>query len=447
MTIPLTSLPAMVDDTRRDRWGRYLVRPPGADRPVGYTRVTTVAKALDEGGGLAPWKATMATCGTILRPALRAQWEGLMATYGTDPWYAGKTAKAECKRLVEEAAAVGGGNDRREIGTLLHTITALVDLGRPVHMSDDVERDVKAYVAGLDEAGVVIITDLIERTVVLDDWQVAGTFDRAVMVPGFERPLIADLKTGADLSYSWQGIAVQLAAYSRANAMYQQGRADDGSGDARITMPDVDQDNGLIMWLNAGTGQLELFLVDLNAGWEAFERSMWTRQWRRATVSMPLTSGGWVRSPGGAVVPGGPASLVPALEASVKAIEARSTDDADTGGGDDAPSPDRSELAPLAPAELRAIRDWLQERIATIGKHPEARADLGLSWPPGMPTLNSSTDHTATQLAEIERLVADVERRSKVIFPRPRPGADDDPVGQVLAMFPHSTVITKDTPA
>lgn len=440
MTIPLTSLPAPADEARRDRWGRYLVRPPGADTPVGYTRVTTVAKALDEGGGLAPWKATMATCGTILRPSLRAQWEGLMATYGTDPWYAGKQAKAECKRLVEEAAAVGGGNDRREIGTLLHTITALVDLGRPVHMSDDVQRDVEAYVTGLDHAGVVILSDLIERTVVLDEWNVAGTFDRAVKVPGFELPLIADLKTGADLSYSWQAIAVQLAAYSRADAIYEQGPADDGSEDVRHPMPQVDQDNGLIMWLNAGTGSMELFLVDLNAGWEAFQRSMWTREWRKATVSMPLASGGWVRSPGGAVVPGGPINqgtdLTPLLEASLAAVEAEAS-----------VSANQTELAPLAPAELRAVREWLQERIATIGKHPEARADLGLSWPPDMPTLKSSLDHTAEQLATIERLVADVERRSKVIFPRPRPGADDDPVGRVLHMFPHSTVITKDTPA
>jgi hypothetical protein len=33
------------------------------------------------------------------------------------------------------------------------------------------------------------------------------------------------------------------------------------------------------------------------------------------------------------------------------------------------------------------------------------------------------------------------------VFPRPRPGHDDDPVGLVLRAFPHSTVITKDTPA
>ena len=442
-TIPIDAFPPPDDEIRRDRWGRYLVVPPGGGAPVGYTRVTTVAKALDEGGGLAPWKATMATCGAIMRPAIRAQWETLIATHNGDPWYAGTRAKAECKRLVEEAAAVGGANDRREIGTSLHAITALVDLGRaPTHLTEETERDVVAYRDGLAAAGITILPGLIEQTVVLDDYQVAGTFDRAAGVPGFELPLIADLKCGADLSYSWQGIAVQLAAYSRADALYRQGAAADGSDDVRLAMPEVDQDNGLIMWLNAGTGRLELFLVDLRAGWQAFEQSMWARTWRKATVSMRYTPGGgrWVNDE----------DLADALEASVARHpasgpqappEAPVAPVAEAPAPTPAPAAPAAALAPLAPAELVAIREWLGERIAAIGRHGPARADLGLSWPPGMPTLRASTDHTATELAEIERLVADVERRNKITFPRPRPGADDDPVGLVLHAFPHSTVV------
>src|SRR6516162_6012262 len=65
-SIPLDAIPA-TDTTRRDQWGRYLVVPPGGGKPTGYTRVTTVAKALDDTGGLAPWKATMAAGGIIMR--------------------------------------------------------------------------------------------------------------------------------------------------------------------------------------------------------------------------------------------------------------------------------------------------------------------------------------------------------------------------------------------
>jgi hypothetical protein len=221
-SIPLDDLPEY-DSTRRDQWGRYLVVPPGGGKPVGYTRVTTVAKSLDDGGGLAPWKAAMTASGIIIRRGLRSQWEALIAEYG-DPWYAGGDAKRQAKRLVEESAAVGGANDRSEVGTALHTITSMVDLGKtPQHLTEETERLVRAYSDGLTEAGIIVLPGAVELVTVLDSVRVAGTFDRVVTVPGFEVPLIADLKTGANLDFSWNSIAVQLAAYSRGEALYRQG--------------------------------------------------------------------------------------------------------------------------------------------------------------------------------------------------------------------------------
>jgi hypothetical protein len=140
-SIPLNELPQPSDHARRDQWGRYLIVPPGGGKPIGYSRVTTVAKTLDSGGGLAPWKAAMTAGGLIMRPGLKAQWEALLAAYG-DPWYAGEQAKAATKALVEESANVGGANDRRDIGSALHTITALVDAGKAVpHLSEETRAD------------------------------------------------------------------------------------------------------------------------------------------------------------------------------------------------------------------------------------------------------------------------------------------------------------------
>ena len=64
-------------------------------------------------------------------------------------------------------------------------------------------------------------------TCVLDEHGVAGTFDRAAFVPGFDLPLIADLKSGSSLDYSWPAFAIQLAIYTQANALYEQGAAAD----------------------------------------------------------------------------------------------------------------------------------------------------------------------------------------------------------------------------
>lgn len=415
-SIPLSALPPALDRTRRDQWGRYLVRPPfdDAEKPVGYTRATTVATALDEGYGLQKWLATMAICGTMMRPGLRAQWEALMATHAGDPWYASDQSKAECKRLIDECAAVGGANDRSEIGTALHEITAMFDAGRtPTHLSPETERDLTVYADTLAAANIELNPDLIETTVVLDEHRVAGTFDRGARAPGFSKTLIADLKTGADLSFSWHAIAVQLAIYAHGDAIYRQGAAEDGSQDVREAMPDVDLENGLVIWLPAGTGECELFLVDLTAGWEAFERSMWVREWRKRDVFMVLGEGQWRPATG---------DLVPALEASLEAL------------GDE----------PDADAEdyTTRLRGWLQDRIDAIGADADARADLAASWPEGVPPLRTSTAHQPEDYPRIEVVLDQVERRHKIRFPEPRPTAD--PLGLVLHIFPNAADVTPD---
>jgi hypothetical protein len=425
--IDVTQLPNITD--RRDQWGRLLVVPPSGGSPVGYTRVTTVAKALDEGGGLAPWKAAMTASGIIRRKGLRARWEALLAQYG-DPWYASAAAKEEAKRLVEECAAVGGANDRREVGSSLHAITALVDAGRtPAHLSDETERDVRAYRDGLDAQGVHVVPGAIETTVVLDQHRVAGTFDRLVTVPGFELPLVADLKTGGSLDYSWGAIAVQLAGYAHGEFVYEQGAARDGHEDARLPMPQVSPAWGLTMWLHDAT--LDLYLVDLTAGWEAFQHSMWARDWRRARPAERFVRG----------------DMTGTLQRALDATAAR-----DRGVGSGSTSQSQPEPAPPVQHEQEmldvyqrdAIRTWLQHRIDTIGQeNAQARAALVHAWPVDVPSLRASTEHTPEQLDAIERVVDDIEKRYTISFPTKRPDVHDEAVARVITMFPGTTIINE----
>ena len=437
-TIPLTDI-GITDTTRRDRYGRYLVVPPIGGKPTGYTRVTTVAKALDEGGGLAPWKATMAVQGVILRKGLFAQWEALMATCGGDPWYAGKESKSECKRLVEDAAAVGGANDRRDQGSAMHTITALLDVGRtPGSLSDETQRDLTAYQTGLMEAGISIEPDCVELTVVLDEWLVAGTLDRIVSVPGFELPLIADLKTGDSLEYSWQSIAVQLAAYSRANALYTQGANPDGSEDIRTDMPAVDQHHGLIFWLPVGSGELHIIAVDLVAGWEAFEQSMWARQWRNKKLAIDLSElmkdAPNEDASDSRLPPPPPEDLTELLVSSVEQNERKVMD---RFPGTTVASTDDYEATQHEAAAIRPeVRAWLQRRITRIGETPGARSTFLTRWPTGLPFLKASDEHTGEQLAAIEHLLDDVEAAHRMPFPEERPSGTNTEQSNVLSLFP-----------
>ena len=388
-SIPLSDIGTRHEIARKDQWGRYLIVPPAGGTPTGYTRVTTIAKALDDGGGLAPWKAAMCAQGLLLRKGLRAQWEALMAQYNGDPWYGGEQGKKECKRLVEECSAVGGANDRKEQGSALHTITALLDVGRPpARLSPETQADLDTYKNGLIAAGVQIIPDQVEVTVVLDAWKTAGTFDRLVNVKGFDLPLIADLKTGAKLEYTWSQIAVQLAAYSRGEAIYQQGTAEDGSQDVRKPMPQVDQNWGLCFWLPAGEARMQLTAVDLNAGWDAFQLSVKARQWRaNRGLTMDLADllvDARHEEP----------DLTPILEASVQHA-------------------------------LHQRRLWLQKRIDQCGEDPAARVKLNAQWPPGMPTLKRFTGHTPEQLAAIEHVLDGIERTTGMPFSDPRPPEPD----------------------
>jgi hypothetical protein len=427
-TIPLSDLGSNAGDDgkRRDRWGRLLVVPEGGGKPVGYTRYTTIAKTTDDGGGLMPWKATMAVCGTLTQRSIAARWRTLLAEH-EHPWYAGPEPKAKCKRLVEEAAEAGGAGDRREEGNALHAVTALVDMGQtPAHLSREMEADVEAYVNKLIEYGITIVDGMVERTVVDDTHRVGGTFDRLVRVNGSDKLKIADLKTGLDLSYSWPAFAVQLGGYSRAEAMYEQGDDPNGSADVRAAMPEVDQDEGLIIWLPAGEARCELITVDLNAGWEGFELALAVRAWRqRKGLSWPLSQ--WVPAPEPATPPKPKLQLLPPADVS-----------------QDEPAVNGStEYAP-------DIRAWLQERIDTIGTWHDvaARADLGRSWPQDMPTLRSSMAHTSEQLDQIEAVVDGVETRHSLPFGPTKPGSVHPQERRVerrlLATFPGSTITTKE---
>ena len=112
-SIPMSDL-GTVNTTRRDQYGRYKVLPPGGDKPIGYTRATTVAKTLDDTGAIGTWKAAMTVQGALLRPGYRTQWEALMASHGGDPWYGSPESKKECRRLSRRMRT--GGRSRRSPG-------------------------------------------------------------------------------------------------------------------------------------------------------------------------------------------------------------------------------------------------------------------------------------------------------------------------------------------
>lgn len=247
-----------------DRYQRPLIKLPGAKKEEPFTRVTTVAKTLDGQEALSEWKARMVAQGACLRKDILAQFEANLPINDDNKALMNGYVEA----LKESAASTAGAN----LGDALHIMTARVDRGEKFKPLPPHDVSIKAYQECLSRHGVQIIPGFVERTVVLPDLKIAGSFDR--IVEKHERKFIFDLKTAQRLDYSWPSIAIQLALYSRARWLYNW-------DDQSVTdMPEVDQKIGLVLWLPAGKAEASLHVVDLEAGWEATQHALWARSWR-----------------------------------------------------------------------------------------------------------------------------------------------------------------------
>lgn len=240
MTQPALEIP-------RDRWGRPLIDPPGGGKPVGYTRVSTLAKTLDNKEQLMRWKCRQTAVGLSRRTDLVA----MAGAVGDD--------RGRLDEIVAEAMSAAASSAAANLGTTLHALTEHVDKGtKPDYLPGELIGDLTAYEEAMRPVQVVGI----EKFIVNDDIQAAGTFDRLVALPGHGL-VVADIKTGQHEPNYPHGVCTQVATYAHGH-LYEPGKG-------RIKyLPDlgVSTDVGLMIWLPAGQSRCELYLLDLQLGWE-----------------------------------------------------------------------------------------------------------------------------------------------------------------------------------
>jgi len=266
----LTSLNQPQQEVRRDRWGRYQVLPPGAEKLVGYTRATTIAKILDDSSSLMAWNSRMTAIGLGLRPDLVA----LVATTPQDD-------KKTLDSLVKRASEAGGATVRRDLGTAVHGLLER-RLKDPTFIAPDpYQADIEAILSALADAGLSFVDGMTERIVVNDEIEVAGTFD--LLLTDGQETFVSDLKTGSSVKYGGLGFAIQLSIYANASNLYTQGAAKDGSEDIREPMPEVSKSAGIVIHCQPGSGLAELHWLDLEAGTEALHTALEVRRLRKLT--------------------------------------------------------------------------------------------------------------------------------------------------------------------
>lgn len=230
----------------RDRWGRPLVVPLDGGKPEPYTRATTFAGTLEDTFGLTAWKERMTVLGMGRRPDL------VMAA---------SAASADDKRtlgsIAKSAQEAAGAGSAALTGTALHSFTERIDRGQELgFVPPQYVPDVKAYAELVERKRLGILG--VEGFCVLDDYRVAGTYDRILSWDGVN--YIGDLKTG-NIDLGAMKIAIQLAVYAHAQAY-------DVAAAQRTPLPDVSQDEALVVHLPAGTGIATLHRFNIRKAWD-----------------------------------------------------------------------------------------------------------------------------------------------------------------------------------
>lgn len=293
-------------ETKRDRFGRYLIPHPDTGKEQAWTRATTFAKSISDTYALGQWGLRMALLGATIRPDIVQRAHG-------------KHVKAD-KQLLDELTAdlknAAGDKVAANLGTSMHSFTEMADRawhtpGGPRSVLDQVPPDcrpmVETYIRLLEETGLEPVPHLIEFTTVVKQYGVAGTSDNCYKVT---KPLVlkigraevhlspgeyvgGDKKTGKDLDYGWQEIAIQIALYVQGlNASGVWDRKDEKWVPDPLNGAKVRLDAGIVIHLpvdKEAEKQPAVYGLDLESGWNAAVLCERVRAWRKIrNLSSPV---------------------------------------------------------------------------------------------------------------------------------------------------------------
>jgi hypothetical protein len=349
------------DPIRRDQYGRYKVLPLKGKKPVGYSRATTIAKALDDTSNLAAWGKRMTALGLAVRPDLLAM---VQTTDAAD--------KKALDRLCESASEAGGATARRDLGTALHKMFEQSCITPGYQPPATYAADITAIHQTLRKAGLQVVDECSELMVVIDKHQIAGMADLIVKRISDGELFIADLKTGSSVQYGALGWAIQLSIYANADNIYIQGAAVDGSEDLRAPMPLVNKQQAFIIHCEPESGSCDLYTLNIERGFQALECAIEVREWRKARqLLVPFKGAGGAES-GAVVAHDGPAASTDGLPDAVSTATGSSD-----GVGEVTASSEPSSTPHITDTEaaleerdhmLHLRRLWLLERIRIIGE-------------------------------------------------------------------------------
>lgn len=285
------------------RWDWYRDHEGGE-----WRRVSKLLKYVEtDTYNLDRWRERQVAEGLALRDDLVLAVKAMGRPDPIEGWSAAD--KKKLNGITRDAMNAAKQTDGGRKGTAMHDLTERLDRGEDL---ENVVRGLPAQAAQSLRAYDFLrrangwVTVEVERTVVIDELDAAGTFDRVDVVPGlasllgpgecqygdacpdagfhmdakrYELPVIMDVKTEKDPLLNALHIAPQLGSYSRAKRMWvptggtvkvrfsKTGDEVDMPAGKYVRAPCVRQDVGVMV--HVANGEATPYFVDLTRGWEA----------------------------------------------------------------------------------------------------------------------------------------------------------------------------------
>lgn len=235
----------------------------------GLQSMTNLAASISDTKALGDWDRRQTLIGFGLHPDLvpelrRLVWAAKEEGVDFQNLRAHKDFSAALDDLAERAKDISGANAARDAGITLHETWETGD-GAEEH-----QRWIARLAELLDDAGLEVIPELVERTVRNVAVRAMGRFDNILLERKTGRLLIADLKTKRNPFWSMLEIDAQLAGYAYAEWMLNPASAESYYDLGPMQMG-VDLTVGVVLHMPSDGGRPYLRKADLVEGWETLQ--------------------------------------------------------------------------------------------------------------------------------------------------------------------------------
>lgn len=230
--------------------------------------VSTVAKVPDDTFSLDQWRKRMVLVGVAKKPELAKR----AAAHHDE--------RDKLNEIAEEALLVAGAGDAAAAGTATHRVIERHILGEEMILDEDSKLVVASFADVMASVGLVPIPDRVEQVVVYPERRLCGRFDHLAIRVSDERPVVVDVKTGANAIRYPHSTAVQLALYANAPLYADMPVGQDGVTE-KFSEPPVDLDREVGYVMSMTDEGAAVYSVNLKLGWKCAEQVIFpTLNWR-----------------------------------------------------------------------------------------------------------------------------------------------------------------------